>query len=267
MSQYWKIIFWAFFLLLLIALIWFLIWFFNKNSNQSNNSDTSIITTAEPYEVPILMYHYIRTAPLNDNLGASLSVDPLNFALQVKWLKDNNYQTIFLKDLADPQKFAIKKVLAEGLKPIVITFDDGYRDAYTEAFPVLKNNGFSGTFFIIRESVGKEMYLTQEQINIMAQSGMEIGSHSLSHPNLAKAWPESARKQIFDSKNDAEVFCYPSGQYSQQTIDLVKQAGYVAAVTTEPGLANEKSNLFALPRVRISNVSLDNFIDRVRGKK
>jgi len=211
----------------------------------------------ENFKVPILMYHYIRDAENEDQLGQNLSVSPITFDNQMKWLKENDYATIQLADLADEERIALSKVYGEGKKPVVLTFDDGYTDAYTNALPILKKYDFSGTFFIITAYTEKKSgYLTQSQIDEMKKAGMEIGSHTLTHPDLTKLDYTNARDQIFISKDDALVFCYPAGKYDAQAEKLVKSAGYVAAVTTKSGIATEKSDLFLLPRLRIEDVSL-----------
>ena len=223
------------------------------NSSIDEPKKEPVYPKIDTYEVPILMYHYIRIAPEGDTLGQNLSVTPVNFTSQMKWLKDNDYATLNLVDLADPDKKAISKIIFDKKKPIVITFDDGYEDAYTNAWPTLKENGFTGTFFIIRNFVDREEYINQNQIDTLSKAGMEIGSHTLSHPSLEKLSSVDQRTQIFDSKDNAKTFCYPSGKYNDITLSLVKEAGYLAAVTTNPGIANQDSNLFELPRVRIMN--------------
>ncbi|MDO8686750.1 MAG: polysaccharide deacetylase family protein [Candidatus Berkelbacteria bacterium] len=212
-----------------------------------------VIPTITDYKVPILMYHYIRIADEGDELGKNLSVTPTNFASQIKWLKDNNYQTLTLAEFAEKDKKVLSKIIFDKKNPIVLTFDDGYEDAYTEALPVLKENNFTGTFFIIRNSVGKPEYMNQNQINEMEKAGMEIGSHSLSHPNLASLDIASAENQIAKSKLSATTFCYPAGKFDDTTVSLIEKAGYIAAVTTNPGIATQDSNLFELPRLRIFN--------------
>lgn len=234
-----------------------------KPTPTSPINPTPVIPKVNNYEVPILMYHYIRVADPADTLGVALSVTPQNFDLQMKWLKDNNFSSIHLADLADPKKQAISKVYTNQKKPVVVTFDDGYDDAYTAAFPVLKKYKLSGTFFIIRAFVGRSEYATQAQIDEMAASGMEIGSHTLNHLDLSKIGSLLAKDQIVDSKQGAEVFCYPSGKYTATTVQLVKDAGYAAAVTTKGGVANQDSSLFELPRLRIENISLDNFAKKL----
>jgi peptidoglycan/xylan/chitin deacetylase (PgdA/CDA1 family) len=219
----------------------------------------------EKYKVPILMYHYIRIADPADTMGISLSVTPTNFDSQMNWLKQNDYESMKLEDLADPQKTVLSQIVAANKKPIIITFDDGYDDAYTQAMPTLQKYGFTGTFFIIRNFVGRAEYATKSQISEMAAAGMEIGSHTLDHKDLAAIPIAEAQKQIFNSKMNATVFCYPSGERNDAVVALVKSAGYVAAVTTVDGIANQDSDLFQLPRVRIKNVTLDTFAKRVQG--
>lgn len=252
---------------LIILLLGFFLW--SKNHPQATvpNRASSPTPTSYPkvekFEVPILMYHYIRIAPENDQLGANLSVSPQNFASQIKYLHDDNYSTVKLADLADPNLSEISKVYYLKKKPIVITFDDGYDNAYTEAFPVLKQNGFIGTFFIIKDYTGREGRLTDSQINEMAKAGMEFGSHTLTHPDLTKISFDDAKNQIFDSKGDWLVFCYPSGKFNDEVVSLVREAGYKVAVTTKIGIAKDTSNLLQLPRVRIENVDTQAFADKI----
>jgi len=222
------------------------------------------VTTASPspeypkiekYQVPILMYHYIRIARGEDKLGEKLSVTPTNFEDQIKILKENDYRTMKLADLADPEKKEISRIMAANEKPIVLTFDDGYRDAYTQAFPVLQKYEFIGTFFIVRGFIGRRNYLMKNQIEEMEKAGMEIGSHTLTHPDLTQLSRKAQEKEIFDSKEDTSVFCYPAGRYNKVSLELVKAAGYLAAVTTKYGLARETSDIFELPRIRVENFS------------
>jgi len=217
----------------------------------------------EKFEIPILMYHYIRVAPANDQLGANLSVSPENFAAQMKWLYDDNYRSIKLADLADTDRKEISRIYHEEKKPIVFTFDDGYLDAYTEAFPILVKYSFIGTFFIIKDYIGRGNYLIGEQIKEMGEAGMEFGSHSLTHPDLTKTSINEIRRQIFDSKGKWQVFCYPAGRFDETVVNLVQEAGYLAAVTTKIGVARQDDNLLELRRVRVENVSPQELIDKI----
>lgn len=238
-----------------------------KNNIDTNQTDTPIIPQVSKYEVPILMYHYIRVAPEGDTLGQNLSVTPDNFRTQMKWLNENNYLTIRTEDLADPYLTVISNVAAKNKKPIIITFDDGYDDAFTAAYPVLKENDFIGTFYIIRNYVGRTNYMNQTQIDEMADNNMEIGSHSLNHPDLAKSSEVIQHKQIFDSKLFATTFCFPSGKFNNTTISLIKEAGYTTAVTTKEGIANQDSNLLELPRVRMTDGGVELIKNKIETAK
>lgn len=229
----------------------------------ANLINTKKAKSLDTFKVPILMYHYIRIAPQDDTLGQRLSVTPNTFDLQMAWLKKNNYKTLSLADFADPQKKRLLEIVNEGKKPIILTFDDGYKDALTDAYPALKKQGFTGTFFIIRDFVGRPQYLNQNDLDTLEQNGMEIGAHTLNHPNLATTSKAEAKRQIIESKRNAKVFCYPSGKYDSDIVDFVKEAEYIAAVTTNAGIANQDSSIFELPRVRVFNWPMDEFIKKV----
>ena len=243
----------------------------NRNQTVAGSIVTIISTTSpdpqypkvEKYEVPILMYHYIRDAENMDRLGQGLSVSPANFELHMKYLRENDYETMKLVDLADPDLKKISQLTYEKKKPIIITFDDGYEDAYTAAFLILKKYKFIGTFFIIRNFVGTYGYLNRNQIAKMEKAGMEIGSHSIDHANLVGLFWKDQKKQIFNSKEKASIFCYPIGKYNANSVALVKEAGYLAAVTTKNGVAREISDLYTLPRVRVENISPQTLMNKI----
>ncbi|MBI2263309.1 polysaccharide deacetylase family protein [Candidatus Berkelbacteria bacterium] len=240
----------AFFLLVL-----FLISPKNPNSTQTNPSpETSQPKTLENnWQTPILMYHYIRDYQnLDDKIGVNLSVSPANLEKQLQELQKENYQTINFIALKNPESLPAK--------PIILTFDDGYRDAYATAFPLLKKYGFKATFYVVSGFVGRNDYLTKEEILKMAGAGMNIGSHTISHPDLTKLTPEKARKEILESKArtkewgiEALDFAYPAGKYNEEVTKMVKEAGYQSAVTTQPGTAKDTNDFFQLPRVRMEN--------------
>lgn len=212
--------------------------------------------------VPILMYHYIREVdPAKDYLGYRLSVTPSAFDQQVNWLSNHGYQAVRLDDYCQ-SKISVTK------KPVILTFDDGYEDAFTSALPILQKYHFTGTFFIIKSRINQPEYLSNTQIKTMVSEGMEMGSHTVNHINLSTA---SADKQMFElnqSKQYSQVLAYPSGKYSPITVQLANKAGYDCAVTTNPGIASSLSPLYELPRVRISGgESLSNFIEGVTNTK
>lgn len=233
----------------------------NVNLPQVPNiSEESTLITIEPeklnkYQVPILMYHYIRNFDdPNDEIGTKLSVSPEKFDEQLGWLKKNDYQTVSPDYLLNPVKL--------DNKPIILTFDDGYKDAYTNALPILRKYGFIATFYIITTYINNnDNYMTWNEIIELKNAGMNIGSHTLTHPSLDKSYDERVDKEVEESKKIIEEkigipildFCYPSGKYDKRTINKLKEAGYKTAVTVHNGITDQNSDLFELPRIRMNN--------------
>ena len=216
------------------------------NPSASPTSKPTPVYKTPKYIVPIFMYHYIRdwTDP-NDQLGISLSVSPDSFDRQLKSLKDAGYETISLTDYVNGK---IKP------KSVVLTFDDGYDDHYTAAYPILKKYGFTGTFFIIGNKVGTGYYMTQDQIDEMKANGMEIGGHTMDHINLATASYSKAYSEISQNMIGKDsVFAYPSGYFSDTALHVLAELNIKAAVTTMDGLATDYCSKYLITRLRVSN--------------
>jgi peptidoglycan/xylan/chitin deacetylase (PgdA/CDA1 family) len=217
------------------------------------------------------MYHYASVPPPGaDGYRVDLSVAPWNLDAQMAWLAENGYTALTLQDLL------YHLTLGWPLPPrsIVLTFDDGYTDAYTTAFPILQKYGFVGTFFIITDHVtfGNPNHATWEQIIEMHNAGMDIQSHSRSHPDLRGQpeaellWQILGSKEAIEARIDKQVrfFCYPSGKYDANTIRALEEYGYWAAVTTEYGATHSNEGLFTLKRVRVRwTDSLEVFAEKV----
>lgn len=220
--------------------------------------------------VPILMYHHIRNYNQpNDTIGTNLSVSPDNFNAQIKYLKDNGFTTITFSDFLN---FPTKK-LPE--KPIILTFDDGYNDAYDNAFLPLKQNGQVGVFYIISGFVGRPDTLTSNQIKEISASDMEVGSHTIDHPDLTKISAVKLDSELQGSKKNLESiigksvvsFCYPSGKNNAEVDNAVKNAGYSTATTTSSGISSTSENKFTLSRIRINPTdSLPTFVNKISVK-
>lgn len=209
--------------------------------------------------VPILMYHHVGMLPPNaDAVRISLTISPELFEAQMKFIADQGFTPIRILDLVNH----LQNGAPLPPKPIILTFDDGYEDNYINVFPTLKDYGFPGTFFIIsgRPDSNAEDYLTWEQIHEMADNGMEIGNHSLTHRyNLGATFPATQRAEIIEShkrfvqelSNWSPIFSYPSGSYNAYTLTLLRELGYVAAVTTRQGTLQATDALLELRRIRI----------------
>jgi peptidoglycan/xylan/chitin deacetylase (PgdA/CDA1 family) len=208
--------------------------------------------------VPILMYHYVSDPPPGaDVYRRDLSVTPAQFEAQLAYLRDAGYQSISLDDLA--------LHLSQGdplpPRPIILTFDDGYRDALTTAFPLLRTYGFRGTFFLFTKPIdeGNPDYLSWADVRTMAQYGMEFHAHSYDHSDLRYrdyaflVFQILAPQQAIQERTDRPVrwFCYPSGRYDDYVIEVLRSAGFWGAVVTEQGATHTPDDLFTLRRIRV----------------
>jgi peptidoglycan/xylan/chitin deacetylase (PgdA/CDA1 family) len=207
--------------------------------------------------VPILMYHHLADLPNNaSQLQMDWTVAPKNFESQMDWLAERGYHAVTIGQLAAH----LKRNQPLPAKPIVITFDDGWADGYTVAFPILKKHNFSGTFYVYTNALDHTQFLTWAQVEEMSAAGMDFQSHTLSHPHLRKLTPEAAMKEIADSKAILEErlskpvtsFDYPFGEYNASVIDLVKRAGFESAVSIAAGYKQRADEIYALHRIRIS---------------
>jgi peptidoglycan/xylan/chitin deacetylase (PgdA/CDA1 family) len=204
--------------------------------------------------VPILMYHYIDTPPANANrVLKDLVVTRENFEQQMTWLKENGYTTITPDDLIA----ALWHGKSLPAKPIMLTFDDGYANAWYNAYPVLLEHGFSGTFFVVTDWLDQNRpgYITWGLAKVMVQGGMYIESHSRSHEDFRNRSHEWYVHQIEGSIEDIDqhtgvrprFFCYPYGGYDDRAIRELRAAGIVAAFTETAAITNMPRTRCACP--------------------
>ena len=230
-------------------------------NEKADTTEVKYINIApEEVRIPILMYHSI-CADYPDN---SLMVAPELFNEQMAWLNDNGFTTMSLEEVYEA--FETGKV---PVRPVAITFDDGYADNYTEAYPILKKYGMKATFFIITNNTDKDgYYMNTDMLKEMKEYGMEIENHTAYHFELGGASLEDQRMTIEDGQTflkenigvESKFLCYPAGKYDDTTVSLDAQLGIKAAVTTEYGFSSINDGLYTLKRVRISPMSMDSFI-------
>lgn len=200
-----------------------------------------------------------------------LRVKPKEFEKQLIWLKKRGFTTYTLHELINLDKIPPKSV--------VLTFDDGYKDNYTNAFRLLKKYNMKATIFIIVDRFGKnwatdkdtkqssyelnsEEMLSDVEIKTMIKSNLiEIGSHTINHANLKSLSKDDKQKQIINSKEIIEKhfniscnsFAYPFGFYDKLDVQIVKQANYKVATTTYNDVYNKVLYTdFEIPRIMIS---------------
>ena len=217
--------------------------------------------------VPIFMYHHVSNLPTRNLMDYGLTVTTTNFDAQLTWLQRQGYHSITQTELFDSLYYG--KALPT--HPMILTFDDGYKDMYTDALPALLAHHYRGVFYIITGMIGGN-YMTWQQVRKLAQDGMQIASHTVHHVNVGQppAWT-SIQKELLDSKKTLEsqlrqpiqFFCYPRGEpfhldpvYEQQIVlaDLFAD-GYVGA-TLDPfsydSAIQNAQTPYQLPRLRVS---------------
>jgi peptidoglycan/xylan/chitin deacetylase (PgdA/CDA1 family) len=208
--------------------------------------------------IPILMYHHVGVPGASaDAIRRDLSVSPENFEAQLRYLIEHGYEPITLNSLI--MHLQLGRALPP--KPVVLTFDDGFKDQYSNAYPLLKKYGFVGTFFIITLFADEERpeYMSWSEIEFLHSNGMEIGSHSYTHPSLSGksydyvVWQVLGSREAIEARTGEPVrfFSYPSGQYDELTIDVLRSAGYWGAVTVEAGSLHTTESPFEFKRIRV----------------
>lgn len=213
-------------------------------------------------KIPILMYHYISQPPEDaDEYRQDLSVLPDEFKAQMQYLVDNGYESIDLYDLS----LAIVGEKDLPTKPVIITLDDGYRDNYENAFPILQDLDLKATFFIVTEPIdrGNPSYMDWWMIEEMAAAGMRIEPHSKTHPNLTEHERDFIIWEVLGSAETLEThlkyrpryFAYPGGWYNEEVQQIVAELDFWGAVTTAHGLSHGYNDRFEWNRVRIRDTT------------
>jgi peptidoglycan/xylan/chitin deacetylase (PgdA/CDA1 family) len=208
--------------------------------------------TLDRVAVPILIYHSIRPYKATDLAGVRKYITtPDALEEELAYLKDNGYVSVSFDDLV--QRLQSGTTLPP--KPVIICFDDGPETQYVYALPLLKKYAFTATFFLFTNAIGREHYLSWEQVLELSAAGMQIGCHSMFHPYLTRMssdkelWQEiGGAKERLEARlgKPVTVFAYPFGQYNDHIIELVKKAGFTCARGTYPGIEHSREDLFTL---------------------
>ena len=228
--------------------------FKNSDSEEKLNTDKdrfqNIELTTKDIGVPVLYYHSV-----DQNADNEVTITPEMLEKQLKYINDNKFTTITIRELYDYLKN--NKPIPE--KSIVITFDDGYMNNYTEAFPILKDLNMKATIFCVGNSLDGSYYLSHEAIKEMSDYGIDIESHTVNHVHLdTLSYDEQLlelkkSKKILENITGKEVLsiAYPFGDYNTDTVKAAKQAGYSLGFTTNLGLSDRSDNIFELDRIYI----------------
>jgi peptidoglycan/xylan/chitin deacetylase (PgdA/CDA1 family) len=197
-------------------------------------------------KIPVLLYH--RIIKRNDAKGRhKIYVYEDKFRRQMQWLKDTGFSAITFEDIH------YNRVPDNDNPKIIITFDDGYEDNYTTAFPILKEFGFRAVIFLvtgmyrnewaIKEGEPALPLLNDEMIREMMDYGIEFGGHGRSHLDETKLEVQQIQNEMEGSKMDLEhkfnkpvlSFSYPYGAINPQVKEMISNSNYIFAVSTNTG--------------------------------
>jgi peptidoglycan/xylan/chitin deacetylase (PgdA/CDA1 family) len=210
---------------------------------------------------PLLTYHHVGPRPRGVRLKG-LYVSPKLFAQQIAELTAEGYET---------GAFGVVRSGPARPKPVFVTFDDGFADVFENALPVLRRHRFRSIQFLVADLLGKTsewqassgelpgLLMDKRQVKDWLNADQEIGSHTLTHPRLTQVSTSQAREEITDSKKKledtfgiaVEHFCYPYGDWNTAVRDIVAQAGYTSACTTNFGVNTTEADPFALKRITV----------------
>jgi peptidoglycan/xylan/chitin deacetylase (PgdA/CDA1 family) len=205
----------------------------------------------KPYKgpVPILEYHVLGHPPEGAPYP-ELYVGRTDFEKQMDWLEERGYEAVTLEQVQEA--WYGKGTLPP--KPIVISFDDGYRPQFTFALPTLRKHGWAGVLNL--KAAGSELY--GSNVKAMLAAGWELAAHTIHHLDLTELGPEELKEEVAGSRKILEEefdvpvdnFCYPAGRFDETVIQAVEAAGYKGATTEISGFA-EKSKPYELARLEI----------------
>jgi len=178
--------------------------------------------------IPILTYHHLDVPEAGD-----YSVSSAKFAAQMQWLADQGYQSIS----PDALLAAAMGSTSMPPRPVMISFDDNYREPYDLAVPVLKAHHFTATFFIMTVTIGKRFFMTTDEIRQLAREGFTIGGHTWDHHLMPSLPDDKLQFQLQESTEDLTAilgyrpvhFAYPDGVYNPHVAQAVQHAGYKTA--------------------------------------
>lgn len=214
--------------------------------------------------LPILCYHNVAEPPESTRFKL-LYVSPEKFERQLWAMRRLGLRGVSISE-------GLRR-LDEGSsrRYVALTFDDGYADTATTAAPLLKQYGFGATCYVVTSAVGtynrwdeeflqeRKTLMSREQIERWLSAGLEVGSHTCSHPRLHEVSRDEALREIVESRValrdlfGAAVahFAYPFGQFTEEVSQLVRSAGYLSAVTVLRGVARASDDRFRLPRILV----------------
>lgn len=229
------------------------------NKIKFQTYDDSVTLVNNSLGIPVLYYHSVNSSESNEVI-----ISPEKLRSQLQYIKDQGYITLTIDQVND---YILNNVKIPE-KSILITFDDGYMDNYTEAFPILKELNMTATIFCITSSLDGSYYMSHDAIKEMYDYGISIQSHTVNHLHLDTLSYDEQLEELTKSKaelesiigNEVISIAFPFGDYNSDTVKAAKEAGYKLAFTTNQGLSNQKTSPLELNRIYISSAyDMDTF--------
>jgi len=240
--------------------------------------------SASDQAVPVLMYHHIMPNPNN-----SIAISPSTFDAQMKYLKENGYHPVSIKQF----NAFIERGEELPDKPVLITFDDNRMNQFEYGVPILKKYGFTATFFVVKKWVDAESdsFMHESELKELIADGFDVESHTTNHiqihPSKLKSTGKVENYKSFKSRyweptegmrtwmdqtfgGPVSALAYPGGRYNPEAERLMKDAGYTTAFTTNDGYATyQGQSPYALPRWNTGarDTSLSRFASIMKGAK
>lgn len=233
-----------------------------KRESTDNSGTNQKVTSFKPEPVsnlvndnrgiPVLYYHSVKESADNE-----VTISPEMLKAELKYIHDEGYVTLTISQV----KAYILNESPIPEKSILITFDDGYMDNYYSAFPILKEFNMTATIFCITSELDGSYYLSKEAIREMSAYGIDIESHTLTHPHLNKLSYDQQLVELVASKKTLEEItgkeisslAYPYGDFNDDSVKATKEAGYTLGFTTKLGLSDRNDNPLTLDRIYISS--------------
>lgn len=200
------------------------------------------------------MYHVIADPPP----GApwpQLYVSPAEFAVQLTWLDRHGFTAVTLSDVW--RNWHERGRLPK--RPVVLTFDDGYRSVAVNALPLLAARGWPAVLNLKVGNLFEPWGLSERRVRALLAARWELAAHTITHPDLRTLDDVALKREVAGSRAElrrrfqvpVDFFCYPAGRYDGRVIAAVRRAGFLGATTTDPGLA-AADDPFRLKRIRVS---------------
>ncbi|MBU6214900.1 polysaccharide deacetylase family protein [Patescibacteria group bacterium] len=228
---------------------------FAEISTTSESASIPAASSTDSINVPILVFHVVRPAYESDSPAVrAIAQTPEVFDAELEYIQNAGYHVISFSEL----EAYFRDAAPLPPKPMIISFDDGWRNQFVYAFPILQKHGMIATFFVFTNAIGKRGFLSWDNLQTLRDAGMTIGSHSLSHPYLTKIRNIGeltneivGSKLLLEAKLGVAIneFAYPFGQYNDAIVAIVRKAGYKSARGDLYSVGQSKDRIYTLAAI------------------